>query len=113
MHSPFDRAPSCEASSSLTSHRFASWSYTTTGSLLPASEHRPPAVVQRLLKFVGPLSSAPSLFWYTARLLFTPWTYCVVPTSPTGSGGRQPQLLPTVQAPAPAEQIPSKEMLVA
>src|SRR3954468_13754945 len=79
----------------------------TTGSPSLWAAHSPPAFAQSWLTGVAPRSTAP-LLEKTAKSVFTIWTYCVAPTSPFVSGGRQLQLLGKPQGSPNGRQMPSK-----
>src|SRR3954452_1957847 len=91
----------------VSSHRFASWSYTTTGSPSLWVAHSLFVPSQSWLIGVDGRSTLP-LFEYTAKSLLTIWTYCVAPTSPFVSGGRQEHELACEQGGPNGRQMPSK-----
>ena len=87
--------------------RFASWSYRTTGSPSLWVLHSPSVFAQSWLIGVA-VRSTPPLLEKTAKSVFTIWTYCVAPTSPFVSGGRQLQLLGRAHGSPNGRQMPSK-----
>src|SRR5215211_6952640 len=107
MHWPYSSVSDGVAMNCDSSQRFASWSYRTTGSPSLCAAHSPPAFAQSWLIGVAPRWTAP-LFEKTAKSVLTIWTYCVAPTSPFVSGGRQLQLLGRLHGSPNGRQMPSK-----
>jgi hypothetical protein len=69
--------------------------------------HSPPVLAQSWLTGVAPRSTAP-VFEKIVKSVFTIWTYCVAPTSPLVSGGRQLQPLGCSHGGPNGRQAPSK-----
>src|SRR3954470_21042334 len=107
MHWPYSSLSAGVAMNCDRSQRFASWSYSTTGSPSLCVLHSPSVFAQSWLIGVAPRRTVPD-FEKTAKSLFTICTYWVAPTSPFVSGGRQLQLLGKSQGSPNGRQIPSK-----
>src|SRR3954470_9590318 len=107
MHWPYSSLSAGVAMNCDRSQRFASWSYSTTGSPSLCVLHSPSVLAQSWLIGVAPRSTWP-VFEKTAKSVFTIWTYWVEPTSPSVSGGRQLQLLGSAHGSPNGRQMPSK-----
>ena len=107
MHSAYCSVSVGCATNCDSSQRLASWSYTTTGSPSLWLAHSLLVPAQSWLIGVAPRRTAPA-FEKTTKSLFTIWTYCVEPTSPSVSGGRQLQLLGWAHGSPNGRQMPSK-----
>src|SRR6266480_3791126 len=90
MHSSVGTPPA----NCVMTHRFASWSYSTTGSPWPLVAHSPPTPDQSEAIATGPKTEFPVVLLKTWKPSFTIWTYWVAPTSPFVSGGAQLQFTP-------------------
>src|SRR6266545_2630388 len=88
------------------SQRFASWSYTTTGSPKPLLSQTPPKPVQRVAMSTGPKTEAPVVLSKTWKPRLTIWTYWSRPTSPFVSGGAQLQFTPGKAMPLKLRMVP-------
>src|SRR6266545_5041237 len=88
------------------SQRFASWSYTTTGSPKPLLSQTPPKSLQRVAMSTGPKTEAPVLLSKTWKPWLTIWTYWSRPTSPFVSGGAQLQATPGKGIPSKLRMVP-------
>src|SRR5690242_342449 len=75
----------------LITQRCAIWSYSTTGSPWPLFSQTPPKPLQNDAVLTGPSTEAPVVLLKTCTPPLVICTYCVAPTSPSVSGGAQPQ----------------------
>ena len=96
MHSSVGTPPA----NCVMTHRFASWSYSTTGSPWPLVAHSPPTPDQSEAIATGPKTEFPVVLLKTWKPSFTIWTYWVSPTSPFVSGGAQLQTTPGKSMPS-------------